>query len=121
LSRLDDRGKRWLFLKGRLAEGRSLEQARSQIEAAFSALGAEYPGTNQDVAPRVYTVSGIRFHPALDGYVQAASAGLLVAVGLVLLVACANVANMLLARSTGRRRELAVRAALGADRGRIIR
>jgi len=120
LGRLARRGQRWLFVKGRLADGRSVDDARAQLETIYARLSKEYPATNDTVTASVVPVSSVRFHPMLDGYVKAASAGLLVAVSLVLLVACANVANMLLARSAARQRELAIRSAIGASRGRLL-
>lgn len=120
-TRIQRRGQRWLFVTGRLAPGRTIEQARAQVETIYTRLRKEYPKANKDVKPTLLPATSIRFHPLLDRYVRAASAILLVAVALVLTIACGNVANMLLARSAARRREFAVRAAIGAGRGRMVR
>jgi len=109
----DRRAVRTLSVFGRLAAGVSIRQAQAELNTIAERLAREHPDTNQDFRPVVVPYTGTSNHPifiALFG-----------AMGFVLLIACANVANLLLARSARRSREICIRASLGATRWRIVR
>ena len=111
------RDQRRLNLFGRLAPGVSIEEARAEMDGLARRLETQHPGINKDAGIAVMTFNE-RFN---GGPIRAVFLALLGAVGFVLLIACANVANLLLARSASRAREISVRIALGASRARIIR
>jgi putative ABC transport system permease protein len=120
-NRIDRRGDRWLFLRGRLKPGVSIDEARSNLEVLATRLDTAYPATNADRRIAVKATSDVHFHPAADPQLMPIAFSLMVAVGLVLLIACANVASMLLARASGRHKEIGIRLAIGASRGQIAR
>ena len=115
--RAQGRGVRQFLVFGRLADGVTLEQARSEVTTISRELSRQYPTTNKDMTATVL--------PFLDrvigGPIKLMFWSLMGAVAFVLLIACSNVANLLLAQAADRAREIAVRVSLGATRWRIIR
>lgn len=111
------RGGRSLWVMGQLTQGKSLEEARAELTAIARQQEQAHPATNKGY--------GVTVERAIDAVVtptaRRAGTAILVAVWLVLLIACTNIANLLLARTAARAREIAIRTAIGAPRARIAR
>jgi predicted permease len=122
-TKLADRANTALLLFGRLKAGTSLESAAIPLKQLATRLEQAYPGEHKNFGLSVHRLSrtGFGTSPQDDGDTAAMSALLMGTAALVLVIACMNIANMLLARATARRREFAIRLAVGASRTQVIR
>jgi len=116
--KLEDRGERWIEAYGRLKPGVSLEQAQQEVSAVAKRLETDYPATNRGHGVKLWPLWQTPFNNA--GTLLPTLGIMLVVVVFVLLIACANVGNLLLVRSFARRHENTVRVAVGAGRKRLL-
>ena len=116
---LEDRDSANLFVQGRLNPGVTTQQAETQLKTIAAELAREYPNENENKTIML-SPPGL-FGAFMRGPIVGFAEVLMAVVGLVLLLACTNLANLLLARATERRKEIAIRLAIGAGRGRLLR
>jgi predicted permease len=116
---LTDRNPTFVHMLGRLKPGATIEQAQAELSTIAANLAKEYPDSSRDVG--VYVAPVWKAHYGLQDFLRSVFGFLMIAAVFVLLIACVNVANLLLARGSAREEELAVRTALGATRGRLVR
>jgi macrolide transport system ATP-binding/permease protein len=118
---LEDRGSHWMNVVGRLKPGVSLEQASAEISAIAGRINQAYPDDrSSSTTAKVMTETDGRFED-MGGVFKSGGAIAMAISSLILLIACANVANLMLARAAARRKEIGIRLALGANRARLIR
>lgn len=115
------RGQHWLWMRGRLKPGVTVRQAEGELTSIAARIATQYPETNKLERLTVLSTSDVRINPDADSTIRPVGLVLVGAVTLVLIVACGNLANLMLARAARRRKELSLRVALGAGRGRILR
>jgi predicted permease len=116
-----DRNSRTMRVLARLKPGVSFSQAQAYVDVIAARLAKQYPATDANVTVRVYREQLARPAPLANNMVEVIAGFFLILGALLLLLACLNVVNVLLARATARQREMGLRAALGAGRGRMIR
>jgi predicted permease len=117
----EDRGLRMFRVLARLNPGVTITEARAELNVTAATLARDYPATHKDVALDVVPETHTRPTPQLGPFLWRAASALAGLAAIVLLITSANLANLLMARAAGRSREVALRSALGARRGRIVR